>query len=304
MFLPLDLLLFSIFCKAALAGWIDPDTAEADRQRISLTDGEVYDVIMSDEFNRDGRTFKDGYDPTWTAIEKSDDDQTSTGRKSLHFYNGSYAFTANGTLKIRTSTEDTSWKGFNPYMKKYVRLKRNFRSGMIQSWNKFCYTGGILEFDIKLPGRPDVGGLWPAVWLLGNLGRATFEASTNKIWPWSYSECDRTLQSAQEISGCDLTTHYSLNPGQGRGSTEIDVVEIMSGSFKKLPIVKNNVHQPYASMTLQLAPGVPRTMRRPESGTLPEWGFTWYDNLSYGTNTSINPFFYGTYLTETKTLEP
>lgn len=288
----------------ALSGWVDPDTTVPDRQRESYTDGKIYDLVMSDEFNTDGRTMKDGYDPTWTAIEKSDDDQTGQGRKSLQFYNATYVYTKDGVLNILTTTEDTKWKGFNPYTKKYTQMKRYFRSGMIQSWNKFCYTGGILEFDVQFPGKPEVGGLWPAVWLLGNLGRATFEASTNKVWPWSYSKCDRSLQTAQELSGCDKTSHWSLNPAQGRGATEIDVVEVMSGSATHLPIVKNNVHQPYVSMTLQLAPGIPHTMRRPESGTLPEWGFTWYDNLTYGSNTSINPFFYGTYLTETKTLEP
>lgn len=29
-----------------------------------------------------------------------------------------------------------------------------------------------------------------------------------------------------------------------------------------------------------------------------------YDNLTYGPNTSINPFFYGTYLAATKASEP
>lgn len=95
-----------------------------------------------------------------------------------------------------------------------------------------------------------------------------------------------------------------MNAGQGRGSTEIDILEIMSGEETKLPIVKHNVHRPYVSMTLQMAPGVPRSMRRPEAGTLPEWGFTWYDNITYGPNVSVNPFFYGTYLSETKSLEP
>jgi hypothetical protein len=37
---------------------------------------------------------------------------------------------------------------------------------------------------------------------------------------------------------------------------------------------------------------------------LPEWGFNWYKNLTYGDNTSINPFFYGTYLGATKKEEP
>jgi Beta-glucan synthesis-associated protein SKN1/KRE6/Sbg1 len=33
----------------------------------SYTDGKIYDLIMSDEFNREGRSFKDGDDPTWTG---------------------------------------------------------------------------------------------------------------------------------------------------------------------------------------------------------------------------------------------
>lgn len=146
-----------------------------------------------------------------------------------------------------------------------------FQSGMLQSWNKFCFTGGIIEAELQFPGRHDTGGLWPAFWLLGNLGRATFEASTNLMWPWSYDTCnrcggawvagigppgrahgpltlqanphtyldtnphpdchphpcDRDLQVAQEISGCDVTSHYSLSPGVGRGATEIDIVEVV-----------------------------------------------------------------------------
>ncbi len=29
---------------------------------------------------------------------------------------------------------------------------KNFRSGMVQSWNKFCFQGGYIEFSVKLPG--------------------------------------------------------------------------------------------------------------------------------------------------------
>lgn len=131
-------------------------------------------------------------------------------------------------------------------------MKRHFKSGMLQGWNKFCYTGGILEVDVTFPGRSDVGGLWPAVWILGNLGRATYEASTNLMWPWSYDECNRGLQHAQELSGCDITNHWSLNSKQGRGATEIDMIEVMPGPADKLPIVKNDLKRPYSSMTLQV----------------------------------------------------
>jgi beta-glucanase (GH16 family) len=250
------------------AGWVDPETPEHKKTIRSLVTGEKFDLVMSDEFNKPGRKFKNGYDPMWTGIDRSDDDQTASGRKSLQFYNSSYIYTANGSLIISTTTEDTKWKGWNPYKKKYETMQRHFRSGMLQSWNKFCYTGGILEIDLQFPGRSDIGGLWPAVWLLGNLGRATFEASTNLMWPWSYEKCDRRQQKAQEISGCDITQHFSLNPKQGRGATEIDIIEVMPGPSTPLPIVNNNVTRPYSSMTLQLAPGIPAVKRRPFSGIL------------------------------------
>ena len=56
---------------------------------------------------------------------------------------------------------------------RYETLSRHFKSGMLQGWNKFCFTGGVVDMEVQFPGRHDVGGLWPAVWLLGNLGRAT-----------------------------------------------------------------------------------------------------------------------------------
>lgn len=232
------------------SGWIDPDTPASSKQTRSFTDGEVYDLVMSDEFNKPGRKFLDGHDPMWTAVERSDDDQTSGGKKSLQFYNSSYAFTEDGSLVLLTTDEDTKWRGYDPYTKKYTQLRRHFRSGMLQSWNKFCFTGGIFEADIMLPGSPRIGGLWPAVWLLGNLGRATFEASTNLIWPWSYPSCDRSLQNAQLLSGCDVTEHFELHPGQGRGATEIDIVEVMPGEGA-LPLI-STINRPYNSMTLQV----------------------------------------------------
>ena len=95
---------------------------------------------MSDEFERDGRKFADGEDPMWTAVDRSDDDQTSQGKKSLQFYNSSCVTTNNGKLVIETNTEDTKWRGWNPFKKKYEQMSRNFKSGMLQGWNKFCFT--------------------------------------------------------------------------------------------------------------------------------------------------------------------
>lgn len=39
---------------------------------------------------------------------------------------------------------------------------------------------------------------------------------------------------------------------QGRGATEIDLIEVMPGPPGKLPICKNALQRPYSSMTLQV----------------------------------------------------
>jgi len=61
---------------------------------------------------------------------------------------------------------------------------------MIQSWNKFCFTGGLIEASVQLPGSSTKPGLWPAIWTMGNLGRAGYGASVDGLWPYSYDSCD------------------------------------------------------------------------------------------------------------------
>jgi beta-glucanase (GH16 family) len=51
----------------------------------------------------------------------------------------------------------------------------NLKSGMIQSWNQLCFNkNAIFEVSASLPGTSDVGGFWPGVWTMGNLGRAGY----------------------------------------------------------------------------------------------------------------------------------
>jgi hypothetical protein len=38
------------------------------------------------------------------------------------------------------------------------------------TWNKFCFTGGLIEASVVLPGTHNVAGFWPAIWTMGNLG--------------------------------------------------------------------------------------------------------------------------------------
>lgn len=32
----------------------------------------------------------------------------------------------------------------------------SYQSGMLTSWNKFCFTGGYIEVNVSLPGVNDV----------------------------------------------------------------------------------------------------------------------------------------------------
>jgi hypothetical protein len=63
------MIIFFLLCIGSiLGGWIDPDTQKEDRKVMSYSDGDMYHLVMSDEFNRAGRKFKDGDDPMWTGI--------------------------------------------------------------------------------------------------------------------------------------------------------------------------------------------------------------------------------------------
>jgi beta-glucanase (GH16 family) len=293
---------FLLFSCSVTGHFIDPDTPEEFLTTKSLVDGRKYVLVASDEFSNDGRTYVLSADPMWTAVDHSDDANTggALALGSQQYYNSSMVTTKNGFLNITTTSEETKWRGWNPYKKQYVTLQKTFRSGMISSWNKFCFTGGKVEIRARLPGKGDIGGLWPAIWMLGNLGKPTYEASTNLIWPWSYNKCDLDKIEAQEISACRRTHHFGMPAGTGRGSTEIDILEAMAGTLKHL--ANTEMSMPYFSSTLQLAPGI--ADNRPNFGIPPQPWQTWYTNMTYGTNSSINVFFYGSNLGETAIVEP
>ncbi|GLB38241.1 putative beta-glucan synthesis-associated protein (SKN1) [Lyophyllum shimeji] len=212
---------------------IDPETPESAYTRVG-SDGKKYNLVFSDEFNTDGRTFYPGDDPFWEAVDLH---YWPTG--DLEWYDPSAVTTKNGKLVI-TLTEETIHD-------------LNFKSGMIQSWNKLCFNTGYVEVSVSLPGSPQVPGLWPGVWSMGNLGRAGYGATTEGMWPYSYDSCDLgtfpnqtardgTPEAAatgspgggplsflpgQRLSAC--TCPQSDHPGpkvsNGRGVPEIDIIE-------------------------------------------------------------------------------
>lgn len=73
------------------AGWIDPATSQDALTVLSLENLRPYELVFSDEFNTDGRTFADGDDPRWTAMNK--DDYTNY---ALQYYNKDLVTTVNG----------------------------------------------------------------------------------------------------------------------------------------------------------------------------------------------------------------
>lgn len=282
-------LLWCSWISILYSGWVDPDSKQKDFQRKSHVDGRTYDLVFSDEFNVEDRTFHDGEDPRWTAMNK--DDYTNF---ALHYYNHDLARTSKGMLNISTIVKDISFK-IEPIegSRSSSHMTKNYQSAMIQGWNKFCFTGGIVEISAQLPGLWNVGGLWPAMWLLGNLARATYVGSSNNIWPWSFDECSKKLIHQQEISKCRSVNYYGMKPNQGRGAPEIDILESMSGDEQ---LISTTVHRPYFSTSLQVAPGLDSF--RPDVATRPPPGMWYEDGITYaeGNETDLNVFFYGMHL--------
>jgi len=169
----------------------------------TFSPSKTYELVFSDEFNTPYRTFEDGADPRWTALDKND---YTNG--AFHYYTPKNIKTEDGHLVITSEAADTEIIGFDDVKLERRHDTKHFRSGMLQSWNKFCFTGGIVEAEVVLPGKWNVGGLWPAFWLLGNLARHTYVASSEHIWPWSSSVCTQKSGWAQKVSGCDAVAHY------------------------------------------------------------------------------------------------
>jgi beta-glucan synthesis-associated protein KRE6 len=129
---------------------IDADTPKDARSRTGF-DRQEYDLVFSDEFNVDGRTFFPGCvslysvafpanlsylfsdNPFWEAA-----DLWYWATADEEWYDPAQVTTKNGKLNILMENVETHGL---PY-----------RSGMLQSWNKFCFTSGYIEVSVSLPG--------------------------------------------------------------------------------------------------------------------------------------------------------
>ncbi|ORY27881.1 beta-glucan synthesis-associated protein-domain-containing protein [Naematelia encephala] len=230
---------------------IDPDTPSNVMTRTGF-DGEAYNLVFSDEFNKDGRTFFDGDDPFWTAV---DFHYWPTG--DFEWYDPSAITTKDGSLVLTMTQQPIH--------------DLNFKSGMLQGWNKMCFQySAYVEVSVSLPGTYEVSGFWPGVWMMGNLGRPGYGASTEGTWPYTYDSCDiGTLANQTYVNGtgpdATLTTGsddgpLSYLPGQrlsactckgedhpgpdvskGRAAPELDIIEAQLN----IDIPKGQVSQSY-----------------------------------------------------------
>ena len=200
------------------SGLIDPDTPGSAQQRTG-DDGSTQQLVFSDEFNTAGRTFYDGDDPFFQGV-----DIWYGVTQDLEWYDPDAITTGDGVLEIQ----------FDAFQNHGL----NYRSGMLQSWNKLCFKGGYIEASISLPGRGDTSGFWPGFWAMGNLGRPGYAATTDGMWPYSYhDECDAGITKNQSdpdglnwlpgmrLPACTCVGQDHPSPGISRSAPEIDAIE-------------------------------------------------------------------------------
>jgi len=204
--------------RAARTSLIDPDTPKHAMTRQSVLGQGKLRLVFSDEFNQDDRTFYEGDDQFWQAA-----DFHYAATNDLEWYDPDAIVTSNGTLQIK--------------MQALPNHNLDYRSGMLQSWNKMCFKGGVMEVSASLAGPAGVPGLWPGIWTLGNLARPGYRATSDGVWPYSYDRCDAGItpnQSStdglsflpgQRLAKCVCTGEDHPSPGKGRGAPEIDALE-------------------------------------------------------------------------------
>ncbi|CAK5280160.1 unnamed protein product [Mycena citricolor] len=190
---------------AAIGNWglIDLDTPKEAHTIASYhTAGKPMQLVFSDEFNTDGRSFYPGDDPYWEAV-----DLHYWQTNNLEWYDPAAITTNNGALEI-TLTQTPS-HGLE------------YQGGMLSTWNKFCFTGGIFGLCCRAAsgheqcprtlasrlgdGQPRQG--WLRRQSRGNVGKSFHDASfpynidMTSLQPYSYDTCDVGTVQNQTLNG-------------------------------------------------------------------------------------------------------
>ncbi|KAG1757744.1 glycoside hydrolase family 16 protein [Suillus lakei] len=158
-------------------GLIDVDTPSSAHTYTSFADSSQWQLVFSDEFEVENRTFWPGDDPYWEAVNLH-----YWQTNDLEWYYPDQVTTRNGALEITLSEREMN--------------NLTFTSALISTWNKFCFTGGMVLASVSLPGSNNV-----SVWSMGNLGRVGYGASLEGMWPYSYDACDVGTAPNQTING-------------------------------------------------------------------------------------------------------
>ncbi|RDX50993.1 beta-glucan synthesis-associated protein [Lentinus brumalis] len=177
-------------------GLVDRDTPAEFRTKVDYVNGKTWQLVFSDEFNTEGRSFYPGDDPYWEAV-----DLHYWATNNLEWYDPASITTRNGSLEITLTDKPNHG------------LK--YTGGMMSTWNKFCFTGGLVEASVMLPGFNNIQGLWPAIWAMGNLGRAGYGATLDGTWPYTYDACDVGTVSNQTLNGLPVAATQDNDPGNG-----------------------------------------------------------------------------------------
>ncbi|KAJ4351057.1 beta-glucan synthesis-associated protein [Ascochyta clinopodiicola] len=247
-------------------GLIDPDTPKYAMEKKGEF-GDEYELVFSDEFNDNNRTFYEGDDPYFFAP-----DIWYGATKDLEWYDPDAVTTWEGTLELRLDQFDNHG------------LK--FRSGMLNSWNHLCFKGGIFEVSVSLPGPAGVPGMWPGAWTMGNLGRPGYLSTTDGMWPYTYQACDVGItpnQSSsdglsnlpgQRLSSCTCPGEDHPTPGTGRGAPEIDIIEVGA------TYPPHNM--PIATQSFQVAPFDVYWYPNYNFTAFPDYSVSWYNGYTGG----------------------
>ncbi|GAA5900699.1 hypothetical protein JCM6882_000943 [Rhodosporidiobolus microsporus] len=207
----------------AFRGLIDKDTPDSALTKKGFLNGKDYQLVFSDEFNEEGRLFYPGMDPYFQAV-----DLHYWQTNNIEYYDPGQVYTEDGHLVLELTHETTpNERGFE------------YLGGMLQSWNQFCYVGGYIEVAISLPGSTTVSGLWPAAWMMSNLGRAGHGGSLDGTWPYVYDTCDVGTLPNQT----DPTTGLpDLDPSKGDQYANGDLSHLKGQRFSRCTCPEETDH--------------------------------------------------------------
>ncbi|GMF36048.1 unnamed protein product [Phytophthora fragariaefolia] len=249
--------------KSGIEIWVDPDTPE-DRRSFVSSRGRQWDLVMSDEFNMKNRSFRPGDDHLWTSLDKPDG---VNGALEIYSHNmtGTKCDGDDCYFFIEVKDEVNVVHVYNMYTNPpgYQDVNFYYRAAMVQSWNKFCYQGGLLEVRAQLPGavtkesgNPDLPlgasgkvltsrfyPTWPGKeysTVFARFRSVTYTCTSHFLQPEVFNPDN------QRISACNDNPGYGMHPNQGRGAPEIDILE--GGGLA-------------ISSSLQIAPGMPEDYR-------------------------------------------